>query len=279
MRHDLEGWGGPYHLSVAPRFQLVGGFAERIQRNGGVERKGDVLHPCDDWRALSAEELSSLVAELPDPSAILPATHLGLLEIPGRIREAWWKEAEREERSEGFERFFSALIAFFRFKKLPCPERVHLEVAVNVPGLASTRAGSLGARQGLAYLDPPSTRNGGARKALGLVNLGDEASFVVLLTSPPTTLAARLDEAGEREAGALSPDGLVKRFFEVFPHEPLLRVCLEPGEGLWLSPYGVVHDGWTRGKRDLDVVLSVREEVAAAFSDPVQHARPERMPG
>jgi hypothetical protein len=91
--------------------------------------------------------------------------------------------------------------------------------------------------------------------------LGDEATYIVLLELPPSALAARLEAAGESEARALSPGHLVSRFFDLFPRQPLLRVLLEPGEGLWLSPWGVVHDGWTHGKRDLDVVLSIRIEV------------------
>lgn len=250
-----------YRLTVAPRFQLRRTFVGRISRNGGVERNGDCLYPCDDWQLLNPEELSGVVVEGARPGALLPATQLGLLEIPERFRMAWWKEAEKSAANHGFEGVFSALIEFLRFKRLPLPERVHLEVAVNAPNLKSTRGAPSGASQGLAYRDPPAAQNGRARQALGLVNLGDEAAFIVLLALPPSTLVARLDAARDAGAIALSPDRLVKRYFEVFPREPLLRVRLDPGEGLWLSPQGVVHDGWTHGKNDLDVVLSVRMEV------------------
>jgi hypothetical protein len=250
-----------YRLTVAPRFQLRRTFVGRIDRNGGVERDGDCLYPRDDWQSLKPEELSALVVEGSGPGALLPSTQLGLLEIPERLRGAWWKEAEKNAGSEGFDGVFSALIEFLRFKRLPLPERVHLEVAVNAPNLKSTRGASSGAAQGLAYRDRPASWNGQARQALGLVNLGDEATFIVLLDLPPSTLVARLEAAGDAEASALSANRLVKRYFEIFPREALLRVRLDPREGLWLSPQGVVHDGWTHGKRDLDVVLSVRMEV------------------
>jgi hypothetical protein len=246
---------------VAPRFQLRRSFVGRIDRNGGVERDGDCLYPCDDWQSLKPEELSALVVEMSDPGALLPATQLGLLEIPERIRGAWWREAEKSVGSEGFEGVFAALVEFLRFKRLPLPERLHLEVAVNAPNLKSTRGAPSGAPEGLAYRDRPAARNGRARQVLGLLNLGDEAAFIVLLDLPPSTLVARLKAAGDSGANALSHDLLVKRYFEIFPREPLLRVRLDPGEGLWLPPQGVVHDGWTHGKRDLDVLLSVRMEV------------------
>jgi hypothetical protein len=256
-----------FRLTVAPRFQLRRSFDGRIERNGGVERDGDCFYPCDDWQLLKPEELSALVVEVSDPSALLPATQLGLLEIPERIRGTWWREAEKSAGSEGFEGVFSALIEFLRFKRLPLPERVHLEVAVNAPNLKSTRGAPSGAPQGLAYRDRPAARNGRVRQALGLVNLGDEAAFIVLLDLPPSTLVARIETAGDSGASALSPDQLVRRYFEIFPREPLLRVRLDPGEGLWLSPQGVVHDGWTHGKRDLDVVLSVRMELGDESSE------------
>jgi len=262
-----------YCLTVAPRFQLRRSFIGRIDGNSGVEREGDCLHSRSDWRPLQAEELSSLVTEVSGPGAVLPATHLGLLQIPDRIRGAWWREAEKSAPSQAFEQVFSTLIDFLRFKRLPFPERVHLEVAVNAPNLASTRAAPGGGRQGLAYRDCAAAGSERARQALGLVNLGDEAAFIVLLELPPSTLAARLEAAGESGASALSPDRLVNRYFEVFPRQRLLRVRLEPGEGLWLSPHGVVHDGWTRGKRDLDVVLSVRAEVGDESHEAVEGAR------
>ena len=95
------------------------------------------------------------------------------------------------------------------------------------------------------------------------MNLGDEASFVVLLELPPAVLAARLEAAGEVEVRTLSPRALVARYFAAFPQQPCVRVRLAPGEGLWLSPFGVVHDGWTHGKRDLDVVLCVGHDAGA----------------
>jgi len=263
-----------YRLTAAPRFQLRRGFSGRIDRTDGVERDGGSFYPRDAWQALSAEELSSLVTQASGPGAVLPATELGLLQIPERIRAAWWSEAEKGSVSEGFQRVFTALIEFFRFKRLPFPERVHLEVAVNAPGSASTRAGTGGIREGLAYCDRPGAEQGRAKQTLGLVNLGDEAAFVVLLDLPPSRLVAGLEVAGESGASALTPERLVCRYFEVFPRQPLLRVRLEPGEGLWLSPRGVVHDGWTRGKRDLDVVLSLRMEVADESHREVEGSRP-----
>jgi hypothetical protein len=255
---------GRYWLTIVPRFTLDHGFPGRIDCNGGVERRGEGFVPRDDWRSLTTEELSELVREVAGPSAVLPATHLGLLQIPERIRGAWWKEAEKSAESQRFEGVFSALMEFLRFKKLPLPERVHLEVAVNAPNLASTRGAPKGRSLGLSYRDGGATGQESPQQTLSLLNLGDEAAFIVFHELPPSALAARLAAVGAPGGSALSPHQLVNRYFERFSHERLLRMKLEPGEGVWLSPEGVVHDGWTRGKHDLDVVLSVRTEVGDA---------------
>jgi len=252
-----------YRLALAPRFVLARPWPGRLERNGGVEldRGAGRAHPRDDWQPLDDGALAALVAEVPGRDGVLPPTHLGLLQLPERLRQAWWAQAERNGvlpgTGVGCDRVFSEMVAFLRFKRLPLPERASLEVAVSAPGLRSTRVGPDGALQGLGFGDRPVTADAPGQLPLGLVNLGDEASFVVLLEHPPVTLAARLEAIGDPAAGTLPPRALVERYLAAFPQQPVLRLRLDPGEGLWLSPLGVVHDGWTDGKRDLDVMLRV----------------------
>jgi hypothetical protein len=256
-----------YRFAVAPRFSLSQPFAARLERNGGVESAKGGFHPRDDWRGLDEAELASLVTEIPGRDAVLSPAHLGLAQLPERLRLAWWAQAEKSGVSptsaRGFERAFSDLVEFLRFKRLPLPERVSLEVAVSVPGLPSTRVGSDGALQGLGFGERAPASDTPGRQALAIFNLGDEASYVTLLELPPATLAKRLEGTGAASARGLSPSELVRRYFEAVPEQRLLRLRLDPGEGLWLSPFGVVHDGWTHGKRDLDVMLSVGCEIPA----------------
>jgi hypothetical protein len=88
------------------------------------------------------------------------------------------------------------------------------------------------------------------------INLGDEASHIVLLNLPPAGMAGLVDEAGAGPAPPLAD--LTPRFFEARSTYPLVRIRLDPGEGLWFPTSGVVCDGWTREKRELDVVLTIR---------------------
>jgi hypothetical protein len=265
----MPGDGGErlYRFAVAPRFAPARGWPGRIARNGGVERErgtGRAL-PRDDWTPLDAAALATVVTEAPGRDAVLPPTHLGLLEIPERLRRAWWMQAERSGMasgsSPGFEKVFSEYAEFLHFKRLPLPERVRFEVTVSAPGLSSTRCEPDGVAAGLGFGDRPPVAGTPGCQPIGLVNLGDEATFVVLLDLPPVTLAARLEAASHLDVRALAPCALVARYLDAFPGEALLRVRLAPAEGLWLSPFGVVHDGWTHGKRDLDVMLRVGGEL------------------
>ena len=250
-----------YRLTVAPRFAVTSFWRERLAHNRGVtiEAGSGCAQPREGWAALDDTELASLVDPEAGREVALPPTHLGLMQVPERLRRAWWACAERggSAADADFEPVFVEMAEFLRFKGLPLPERVHLEVAVSAPGLRSTRVGADGAPLGLGFGDRPATADAPGRVPLGLVNLGDEASFVVLVAHPPQTLAARLVAAGAPDVETLAPQALVACFLSAFPEEPLLRVRLAPGEGLWLSPFGVVHDGWTQDKKDVDVVLSV----------------------
>jgi len=256
-----------YRLAVAPRFGLAGAWSGRLERNAGVELADGRVLPREDWKPLDETALEDLVGGIAGRDAVLPPTHLGLVQLPDRLRRSWWAEAERgggaSGSGEGFERLFSELVTFLRFKRLRLPERVGLEVAVSAPGLRSTRVGVDGVLEGLGFGDRPAAASSRARRPVGLVNLGDEASFVVLVALPPATLAARLEAAGDSGTRTLPPRGLVQRYFACFPQQPCLRLRLAPGEGVWLPPFGVVHDGWTRGKNDVDVMLGVADDAGS----------------
>ena len=247
-----------YRLTVAPRFAVTPAWRERLAASEGVaiDEATGAAHPRGPWTPLDDAAVAALVDADAARATILPPTHLGLIQLPDRLRRAWWACAERG--SDGalpppaeFEPVFAEIVGFLRFKRLPLPDRVTLEVAVSAPGLRSTRPRSDDAPDGLGFGERVATNDRQSASRSAMLNLGDEETFVVVLPLPPQTLAARL------AAGELSPQALASRYLATFPDERLLRVRLAPGEGLWLSPFGVVHDGSTEGKTDVDVVLAV----------------------
>jgi hypothetical protein len=247
--------GDSYRLAQAPRFASSRSIEERLERNGGTERVGQGFQPREGWVALQPTEVSALSA-LP-PTAMVRPRELSLFQIPLRLRAAWWAEADRQSDDAPSNRALSEIVEFLRFKRLPLPDRVVLQVRVTLPDRVSTRAEAAGSPGGLGFGAPPP---------IASINLSDEPSWLVLLPLPPLTLAERLDAAGATLADATTPTALTARFLETFPDEPLLRLRLEPGDGLWFPAEGLIHDGWTRGRTEVDVALQLAPEVEGAAS-------------
>ena len=242
-----------YRLAVAPRFAISAAWHERLRYCDGVvvDAETGAACPRGGWAAVDESMLDTLVDPGATRASELPPTHLGLVQLPERLRRAWWTRAEQADAdAEGTsEPVLVDIAEFFRFKGLPLPEPTSLEVVVSAPGLRC--------RTGLGFGERPASPDAPGRLPVGLVNLGDEESFVALLLLPAPTLARRLAAAGVADADTLAPHALATRYLATFPGEPVLRVRLGPREGLWFSPFGVVHDGWTEGKTDIDVILRV----------------------
>jgi hypothetical protein len=248
---------------LAPRFALKQGLEGRLECNGGSEWNGNAFFAKGDWRPLEASELALVEGKAPGRDEVPSPMDLALLEIPEQLRSEWWAEAERgaEEApaAAAFQGVLGKVVDFLRFKRVPLPERLNLSVAVNAPGLPSTRMERPGVSRGLGVEVPGG--DAAPSQALACINLGDEASFVVVLELPLPALARSLGGPAKASAGTL-----VSRYLGAFPGQRLLKVRLAPCEGLWLSPLGVVHDGWTVGKQDLDVMLHVGFEPAATVA-------------
>jgi hypothetical protein len=241
-------------LGLALRFHSALPWIDRVQINGGVEARAGRFYPRRDWRRPGAAELALLLAEGESPAA-------ELINLPAHVRRAWWALADTEgaPAGAGYRAFADGVIAFLRFKQIPLPARCRVDVVVSRPGQPSTRwdAGS-DCPAGLAL----SLAGGAADfdRVDGVINLGDEATHLVLLNLAPPAMAAML---GRRDPGASEPDpDLPGRFFAAFPDYPLIRVRLPAGDGLWLPAAGIVYDTCTLDQREVDVALTVRAVAA-----------------
>jgi hypothetical protein len=240
---------------VAPFFRNRVDWAERLRLNGGTTLGGGGHRARSDWRLPAAAELQLLVADdgVAADAALSPR-QAALLLLPEHIRASWWTLAERVQRldgcADGFDRFVADVLDFLRFKRLPLPRRCRCEVTAAQPGQHSTRVGADGAAAGLGVGPAPP-----ASRLVCAVNLGDEATHLVLLNLLLPDLPATPNTVAPAEALA--------NFFSVTPDYPLVRVRLDPGEGLWLPQAGVAYDGDTTGKEDPDMVLTVWSEEGA----------------
>lgn len=243
-------------LAVAPRFHGPASWRDRLALNSGVECLGDAFVPRSDWRPPSAEELTLIVAETAPAGTddMLAADVAGFIYIPSHVRRAWWDAAERSESFDGtvpgYERFVGHLVEFLRFKRLPFPEQCSFDVVASRPEQPSTRFDPVTGRlAGLAHSAGGSPPLAAPVRTLARINLGDEATHLVLCNIP----LEPLPRAGDR--GAASGDA--RAFFEGCREYPLVRLRLDPGDGLWLPASGAIHDGWTHGKKEPDIILTM----------------------
>jgi hypothetical protein len=259
-----------FALTVAPRFHLPGAWPDRLRVNSGVEARDGHFFPRADWRLPAPEELALLTD---DGTTAAPdgfrREALSLFHVPGHLRRRWWDLAARQGNptgidAEAFQAFLRGVVEFCRFKGLPLLPTCAFDVVVTAPGRASTRVdGAAGCLAGLEFDLPPTCpvppAEGTTPRPLGAVNLGDEATSLVLLNLPAARLQDRLRTA-QGAAGVCPTLGeLGLRFLTSFPAYPLVRVLLRPGDGYWLPAGGVVADGYTMDKQEPDVLLLVRQ--------------------
>jgi hypothetical protein len=257
-----------FALTVAPRFHLPGAWADRLRVNSGVEARREHFFPCADWRQPAPEELALLANGDGAPDGFRREA-LSLFHVPGHLRRRWWDLAARQGNpagidAEGFGAFLREVADFCRFKGLPLLPACAFDVVVTAPGRASTRVdAAAGCLAGLAFDLPPACpvppAEGAAPRLLGAVNLGDEATSLVLLNLPAARLQDRVQSAAGAPGVCPTLGELARRFLTSFPAYPLVRVLLRPGDGYWLPAGGVISDGYTVDKQEPDVLVAVRQ--------------------
>jgi hypothetical protein len=158
-----------------------------------------------------------------------------LFSIPEHLRAKWWDLAASQietlpARLDGMEPFAQAVAEFAQFKRLPLPRRCAFDVTLTSP--QDEQQSPLTAAEFI-----PSTNAAAA-------------------TSP---VVARINLGDERTALVFSNVGSAQR-----ADAPLVRLVLDPGEGIWLPNTEVTYRVDRSGKTDLDVWLILKDE--ASFS-------------
>jgi hypothetical protein len=256
-------------LTVAPHFHLPGAWSDRLWVNSGVEARDQYFFPRADWRPPAREELVLLTNDgTPAAPDGLWREALSLFHVPEHLRRSWWELAARQGSpagvdAEGFQAFLRGVVDFCRFKGLPLLPMCAFDVVVNAPERASTRVdAAAGCLAGLAFDLPPTCSvplAEGTPRPLGAVNLGDEATSLVLLNLPAARIQDRLRTTPSTPGVCPTLGELAQRFLTSFPAYPLVRVLLRPGDGYWLPAGGVITDGYTMDKQEPDVLLLVRQ--------------------
>lgn len=218
------------------------------------------------WQTPSATQLQTLVVEAADEDVW--RRNICLFVIPEHLRTRCWAilalEVEAMTSGSAMKPFAREILEFTSFKQVPVPRQCRFELTVSPPG-----------RPDLSHAAEPDTVLAGSSSAerntkhappIARVNLGDERSAMIFLNLGRRRISEMLgtesatDSASDGAVQPLASDDLVRRFLARFPEYPLLRVLLEPGEGVWLPCKDVICDVDRTGKEDLDVWLVLKDE-------------------
>jgi hypothetical protein len=218
--------------------------------------------PDPTWRSVTDADLAVL-AETPggegQPEDSLWEQHFCLFALPDHLRASWWDLAAQQVemgpgRRPDLDAFARAIAAFLQFKKMPLPIPCTFDVVLTTP------------QQGALGLDDPDGISGepAPPRTVACINLGDEQTSLVLLPLS-RSLREEMLRSGVTE-GPSSPLGRTHSFLATFPSYPLVRLFLEPGEGVWFPPVQILFAPGPLDKQDLDVWLMLREPAGPAYA-------------
>jgi hypothetical protein len=238
-------WEPRYRFSIAPRFASPLAWAARLQVGRRDERSQQPDSTMPNWHPVSEAESALLVADETNDASW--RRDVCLFAIPEHLRAKWWELAARQietlpARIDGMEPFARAVLEFAQFKRVPLPRQCAFDVTLSSPLDEPTTP--------IAAVDfnPSSVaeRTSANSPMMARINLGDERTALIFLN------AARLNSDVESQ----SADG------------PLVRLILDPGEGVWLPNRDVVCTVDHTGKTDLDVWLILKDEGGRMKDEP-----------
>lgn len=248
-----------YRFRTAPRFHRSVQWSDRICLNNGVDSADPRLLPLSGWRPATNAELSLLVddSEAGEPLSDSLLGHIHTFALPGHLHSRWWTVANQLTElpvgdSVDYWNFVRDIASFLGFKGLPLPPRCAFDVVLSSSGKNVQPRLSEDLRDTSAI----------SSLILATINLGDGPASLVFLNLPQARMAELLNsrEKKGKSNENLSGSALAFQFLTAFPNYPLIRLSLEPGEGVWLPPSGGTFQRYPSGQQVLDVWLVVRSQ-------------------
>jgi hypothetical protein len=207
----------------------------------------------------------------PDPAAAHREDFercLCLFALPQHLQTAWWDLLDRAglagtTHPGGFDAFVREVASLLGFKELPVPDGASFDLVASRPGQRSIRWNAGGARpEGLAFdvssrAPWPPGHEGRRARLWGGINLGDEATSVVLVNLAAQRMHDLLAGGFPDLAPAATYGELAERFLRHLPDYPPVRLRIEPGEGYRLPSGGVLVDACTLDMEGPAVLLLI----------------------
>jgi hypothetical protein len=249
-----------YRFSLAPRFTSGLAWSQRLQIEGG-EARGEPLNSADlAWHPASESQLDALVTSKSPEDAW--RRDICLFAIPEHLRAKWWEMAARQietlpTRLDGMEPFARAVAEFAQFKRVPLPRQCAFDVTLTSPDQGSIEKPSAGQVPRRSWVVEATD---GSSPLVARINLGDERTALIFLNLSRSRMAEMLKLQGHKAAAATETSDQVDAFLSIFSGYPLLRLFLDPGEGIWLPNDEVIYRVDRSGKADLDVWLTLKDD-------------------
>lgn len=231
----------------APHFPPGAAWEQRLHIGSAAVNDGQ-LYSAGTWRPPTHTELACLLPE----ATTAPDAAVRVFPLPAHLRAAGWNVLEQVATSEaasGFDAYLVQVSEFLAFKGLALPAGARGDLVLRDPARERTP---------LRWSLPPETPATAAEAAgvpalWGGINLGDEASAIVILNVRAAEMAAALPAPTAPE----SVSDLAGRFHRAYPGYPLVRLTLAPGEGYCLPRGGVLLGGCHAGQLEIDVQLGI----------------------
>jgi hypothetical protein len=179
----------------------------------------------------------------------------------------WWGLLDRARSAgashlEGFDAFASEVASLLAFKDLPVPDGARFFLVASQPGQRSIRWNAGARPEGLAFdVSPqvpwPPSHEGQSARLWGGINLGDEATSLVLVNLAAQQMHDLLARGFPDLAPAATHGELAERFLTHLPDYPPVRLRIDPGEGYRLPVGGVLVDACTLDMEEPAVLLLI----------------------
>lgn len=261
-----------FTFAVAPHFEMPAEWQGRLLIGTGIEQCDGGSFPRGPWRSPDGAELSELVAG--EASSDACDDKVELFKLPAHLSALWWQLLERAGdgfagagQLPGYDAFLARVADFLAFKNLAIDGPANYDVVLSRPGQRSVRWDAAAGRAlGLACTVAPQTPcmslnpESSCRPRLwGAINLGDEATSLVLIDLPRRAMDQILCRDLADRTPPVTFGEFIEQFLRASPDVSPVRVILHPGEGLRLPCEPMLVDGFPQDKQEPDVLLLITE--------------------
>ena len=286
MRSIVQQWKLQKGLPIVPHLYIRDTWilSSRLTINSGticekleavqVQNCGDIFFfPKNNWRCLTTSEHSILSINCQCAAQNFSESML-IFSIPDMLHAKFWEldietlfampDISSPEHDSQYRMYLADIINYMiNDLGLVISGNCTCTVEVNKAGLKSTRYNpvyNIYTGLDIENFSLPPVNEQRRSQSVACINLGDEVSYLFFINLTLRRMLEMLGCRGLSLTGSTPAYGssLAHLFLSTFPHYPVMRLAIMPGEGVLVPVEHIIHDGGTLGKAEPDVLLKVR---------------------